>query len=93
MNTIPAPASIPEALDMIDNAISYFESADFMALPAETRLKYLDQVTAITRAFRAQALTEYIRRRWDGTVSRAYERPMTGSTKGSCSAVRTARTS
>jgi hypothetical protein len=93
MSSIPTPASIPEALDMIDNAMSYFDSPDFMALPAETRIKCLDQVTTIARAVKAQALTEYVRRRWDGTVRWAYERPMTGSMKVSWSGVRAARKS
>ena len=67
---------------MIDDAMSYFDSPDFMALPAETRIRCLDQVAAIARAFKAQALTEYIRRRWDGTVRWDYDRPVTGAAKG-----------
>jgi hypothetical protein len=84
MSTIPTPTSIPEALDLIDDALTYFETADFMAMSVEARLEYLealDQITAITRVFKAQAMTEYIRRRWDGTVRWAFERPMTGSLK------------
>jgi hypothetical protein len=90
MSTIATPASIPEALHMIDDAISYFETADFRAMPVETRLEHLNQVTAIARAFKARLLTEYIRRRWDGTVRGAYERPMTGSMKVSWSGFRAA---
>jgi hypothetical protein len=41
MSTIPTPASVPEALDTVDDAISYFETADFRAMPAEGRLEYL----------------------------------------------------
>lgn len=93
MSTIPTPSSIPEALRMVDDAISYFESAEFKALPVETRLETLDQFSAIARAFKARFLTEYIRRRWDRTVSRAYDRPMTGSLKVSWSGVRAARKS
>jgi hypothetical protein len=84
MSTIPTPTSVPEALDLIDDALTYFETADFMAMSVEARLEYLealDQITAITRVFKAQAMTEYIRRKWDGTVRWAYERPMTGSIK------------
>ena len=91
MSTIPAPASILEALDMIEDATSYFETAEFKAVPVKTRLEYLealDQVIATTRVLKAQLLTEYIRRRWDGTVNRAYERPITGSAKASSSGVR-----
>ena len=83
MSTIRTPTSAPEALDLID-ALTYFETADFMAMSVEARLEYLealDQITAITRVFKAQAMTEYIRRRWDGTVRWAFERPMTGSLK------------
>jgi hypothetical protein len=79
------PASIPEALDMIDKAISYSETPEFKALPVETRLGYFDQVAAIARVMKARTMTESIRRRWDGRVSRAYERPMTGSVKVSWS--------
>ena len=93
MSSIPPPTSIPEALGMIDDAMSYFDSPDFMTLPAETRIKCLAQVAAIARAFKAQAMTEYIRRRWDGTVRWPYDRPMTGSAKGSISGVRAARKS
>jgi hypothetical protein len=83
MSTIPTPTSVPEALDLID-ALTYFETADFMAMSVEARLEYLealDQTTAIARVFKAQAMTEYLRRRWDGTVRWAFERPMTGSLK------------
>jgi hypothetical protein len=83
MSTIPTPTSVPEALDLID-ALTYFETADFMAMSVEARLEYLealDQITAIARVFKAQAMTEYLRRRWDGTVRWAFERPMTGSLK------------
>jgi hypothetical protein len=96
MGTISAPTSIPEALDLIDRALTYFETADFMAMSVEARLEYLaalDQSTAITRVFKAQAMTEYIRRRWDGTVRWAYDRPMTGSLKVSWSGVRATRKS
>jgi hypothetical protein len=93
MSTIPTPTSMTEALHMIDDAISYFESADFSTMPVETRLDYLDQITAVTRVLKAGLLTEYIRRRWDGTVRGAYERPMTGSLKVSWSGVRAARKS
>jgi hypothetical protein len=96
MSTIPTPTSVPEALDLIDDAMTYFETADFMAMSVEARLEYLealDQITAIARVFKAQAMTEYIRRRWDGTVRWAYERPMTGSLKVSWSGVRAARKS
>jgi hypothetical protein len=93
MSTTPTPTSIPEALHMIDDGISYFETADFRTMPVETRLEYLDQVTAITRVLKARLLTEYIRRRWDGTVRGTYDRPMTGSMKVNWSAVRAARKS
>jgi hypothetical protein len=96
MSTIPAPTSIPEALDLIEGAMTYFETADFMAMSVEARLDYLealDQITAVARIFKAQAMTEYIRRRWDGTVRWTYERPMTGSLKVSWSGVRAARKS
>ena len=96
MDAIPAPTSIPEALDRIDHALTYFETADFMAMSAEARLEYLealDQIAAITRVFKAQAMTEYIRRRWDGTVRWAYDRPMTGSLNVSWSGVRATRKS
>jgi hypothetical protein len=93
MSTIPAPTSISEATNMIDDVIAYSETPEFKALPIETRLEYFDQVTAIARVMKARALTEYVRRRWDGTVSRAYERPMTGSLKVSWSGVRAARKS
>ena len=65
MRTIPTPTSITEALDMLDDGLTYFETADFMAMSVEARF-----------------LTEYIRRRWDGTVRWAYDQPMTGSPKG-----------
>jgi hypothetical protein len=93
MSTIATPTSVPEALDLIDDALTYFETADFMAMSVEARLEYLealDQITAITRVFKAQAMTEYIRRRWDGTVRWAYERPMTGSLKVTWSGIRAA---
>ena len=96
MCTIPTPTSIPEALDLIDDALTYFETADFMAMSVEARLEYLealDQITAIARVFKAQAMTEYVRRRWDGTVRWTYDRPMTGSLKVSWSTVRATRKS
>jgi hypothetical protein len=96
MSTIPTPTSIPEALDLIDDAMTYFETADFMAMSAQARLEHLealDQITAITRVFKAQAMTEYIRRLWDGTVRWAYERPITGSLKVNWSGVWAARKS
>jgi len=93
MSTIPAPASVPEAVAIIERAISYSESAEFMALPVETRIEYLARLTALARTFQARVLAEYIRRRWDGTVSRPYERPITGSLKVSWSGVRTVRKS
>ena len=83
MTTIPTPTSIPEAVGMIDDAMSYFESAEFNALPLETRLECFEQLIVISRTMKLRALTEYIRRRWDGTVTWSYERPMTGSTKAS----------
>jgi hypothetical protein len=76
---------------MIDDAISYSETPEFKALPLETRLEYFDRITAIARVMKAQALAEYVRRRWDGTVSRAYERPMTGSMKVTWSGAGAAR--
>lgn len=93
MSTIPTPTSIPEAQRMIDDAISYLETADFTAMPVEARLEYLDQFTAIARTVKARLLTEYIRRLWDGTVRWAYERPMTGSTKVRSAGVRGCRKS
>jgi hypothetical protein len=93
MSTTPSPASISEALDMIENGIGYWETAEFKALPVETRIEYFDQIAAIGRVLQARALAEYIRRRWDGTVRRAYERPMTGSMKVNWSGVRAARKS
>lgn len=85
MRTIPTPTSITEALDMLDDGLTYFETADFMAMSVEARLEYLEalgQVTTVARAVKARFLTEYIRRSWDGTVRWAYDRPMTGSAKG-----------
>jgi hypothetical protein len=93
MSTIPTPASISEALDLIENGIGYWETAEFKALPVETRIEYFNEIATIARVLQARALTEYIRRRWDGTVRRAYERPMTGSMKVSWSGVRTVRKS
>jgi hypothetical protein len=34
MSSIPPPTSIPEALDMLDDAMSYFDGPDFMAFCA-----------------------------------------------------------
>jgi hypothetical protein len=96
MSTIPDTASVTEALHMIDDAMSYFETADFRAMSVEARLEYLealDRVTAISHAFRARLLTEYIRRLWDGTVTWPHDRPMTGSAKVNWSGVRAARKS
>jgi hypothetical protein len=47
-----------------------------MAMSVEARLEYLEalgQVTTVARAVKARFLTEYIRRRWDGTVRWAYD--------------------
>jgi len=79
MSTIPARTSTL-ALSAADAVTTLLDSPEFSALPAETRV-------SIVRVLMARAMTEYIRRRWDGTVRWAYDRPMTGSLKVSWSGV------
>ena len=83
MSITRTPAGIPEVLSAIEAVMNFSETAEFEALPVEARIKYFDQVAAVARVLKTQAMTEYIRRRWDGTVTWAYERPMTGSTNSS----------
>ena len=93
MSITRTPAGIPEVLSAIEAVMNFSETAEFEALPVEERIKYFDQVAAVARVLKTQAMTEYIRRRWDGKVRWAYERPMTGSMKVSWSGVRAARKS
>jgi hypothetical protein len=96
MSVISTPTSVPEVLDLLDDVIDRFEPADFTAMSDEALLEYieaLDWVIAISSAVQVRLLAEYIRRRWDGTVRWAHDRPITGSLKVSWSGVLAARKS
>jgi hypothetical protein len=96
MSVISPPTSVPEVLDLLDDVIDRFGPADLTAMSDEALLEYieaLDWVIAISSVVQVRLLAEYIRRRWDGTVRWAYDRPITGSLKVTWSGVRAARKS
>jgi hypothetical protein len=96
MSVISPPTSVPEVLDLLDDVIDRFGPADLTAMSDEALLEYieaLDWVIAISSVIQVRLLAEYIRRRWDGTVRWAYDRPITGSLKVTWSGVRAARKS
>jgi hypothetical protein len=96
MSVISTPTSVPEVLDLLDDVIDRFGPADLTAMSDEALLEYieaLDWVIAISSVVQVRLLAEYIRRRWDGTVRWAYDRPITGSLKVTWSGVRAARKS
>ena len=93
MSVISTPTSVPEVLDLLDDVIDRFGPADLTAMSDEALLEYieaLDWVIAISSVVRVRLLAAYIRRRWDGTVRWAYDRPITGSLKVTWSGVRAA---
>src|SRR5215468_7338866 len=62
MDTVPAFASVSEAMDMVQAGLSYLAAADAAALPAETQaecLRGLERFDAINTAVRASFLAAF----------------------------------
>src|SRR5215469_67032 len=62
MDTVPAFASVSEAMDMVQAGLSYLAAADAAALPAQTQaecLRRLERTDAISTAVRAWFLSSF----------------------------------